>query len=194
MSDAPRPVLLDLPQQLETPRLILRAPCPGDGAIVFPAVRDSLNELLRWMIWARPDYSQNDAEEWCRRSAAQWLTREQLQFVILARPDRRYLGSIGAFKLDWKVPSGEIGYWLRTDQTGHGYMTEAVCALTQLLHESLGFVRVQICMDDRNQRSWRVAERCGFGLEGIHRCDQRRPDGVLRDTRVYAKVWNDPEA
>lgn len=48
-------------------------------------------------------------------------------------------------------------------------------------------------MDDRNERSWRVAERCGFQLEGTLRNSARTVDGQLRDTRVYAKVRGDDE-
>jgi RimJ/RimL family protein N-acetyltransferase len=43
-------------------------------------------------------------------------------------------------------------------------------------------------MDDRNERSWRVAERCGFTLEGILRNEAIGVHGELRNTRIYAKT------
>ena len=42
--------------------------------------------------------------------------------------------------------------------------------------------------DDRNVRSWRVAERCGFVLEGVLRQQSLTPDGEPRDMRIYAKT------
>jgi ribosomal-protein-serine acetyltransferase len=47
---------------------------------------------------------------------------------------------------------------------------------------------VEIRMDAGNERSWRVAERAGFRLEGVLRGDSLTPAGELRDTRVYARV------
>jgi RimJ/RimL family protein N-acetyltransferase len=41
-------------------------------------------------------------------------------------------------------------------------------------------------MDDVNVRSWKVAERAGFALEGTLRSDALNPLGEPRDTRVYA--------
>lgn len=35
--------------------------------------------------------------------------------------------------------------------------------------------------------SWQLAERAGFQLEGILRRDAFNPQGVLRDTRYYAR-------
>jgi RimJ/RimL family protein N-acetyltransferase len=46
-------------------------------------------------------------------------------------------------------------------------------------------------MAKNNDRSRRVAERCGFDFEGTLRCDSRSPDGTLRDTCVYAIVRPD---
>ena len=67
-------------------------------------------------------------------------------------------------------------------------MTEAVRALTQTAFERLQARRVEIRMDDTNQRSWRVATRTGFVLEGLLRSESLTPQGEPRDTRVYALV------
>ena len=36
------PLLLDIPNQLETERLLLRVPRPGDGAMIYEAIMESL--------------------------------------------------------------------------------------------------------------------------------------------------------
>jgi ribosomal-protein-serine acetyltransferase len=65
-------------------------------------------------------------------------------------------------------------------------MTEAVVAATAFAFEQLSARRVEIRIDDRNERSCRVAERAGLLLEGVMRCDALDPEGKPRDTRVYA--------
>jgi ribosomal-protein-serine acetyltransferase len=47
------PVLLDLPEEIETPRLKLRIPGPGGGLALNRAVVDSLAELRPWLPWAK---------------------------------------------------------------------------------------------------------------------------------------------
>jgi len=181
------PLLIDVPDTVTTARLTLRTPRAGDGELILPQVRASLPELKQWMPWATDTYALSDAEEWFRKCAAEFIRREQLQYLMLTH-DGQHLGNIGAFKFDWKVPRAEIGYWLRTDYTGRGYITEAVRGLSGMLYDLLKFARIEIRTDDRNARSYRVAERAGFTLEGVLRCDSIDAAGVLRDTRIYARI------
>ncbi|MEA2735401.1 MAG: hypothetical protein QOE14_1852, partial [Humisphaera sp.] len=91
-------------------------------------------------------------------------------------------------RLNWDVPMFEIGYWLRTPLCGKGYMNEAVNAITAMSFETLQAQRVEIRCDERNRSSRLVAERAGFMLEGVLRCNERAPSGEFRNTCVYAKI------
>ena len=44
-----------IPEQIETERLILRCPQPGDGQAINDALRESWAELQQWMTWAAGD-------------------------------------------------------------------------------------------------------------------------------------------
>jgi RimJ/RimL family protein N-acetyltransferase len=182
------PLLLEIPTELNSQRLTLRVPRAGDGAIVYPSVRDSLAELKQWMPWATDDYNQPRGEEWCRKAAANFLSREQLQFLIFLRPESRHVGNVGAFKFKWEVPSCEVGYWLHTAQNRHGYMTEAVGVLLAMLRSHIHVRRVEIRCDTENLKSRRVAELAGFQLEGILRNDSVTVGGRLRNTCVFSWV------
>jgi RimJ/RimL family protein N-acetyltransferase len=180
-------LLIEVPDWIETERLTLRVPRAGDGRMVFASVRDSLEELKPWMPWARDDYSVESSEEWCRRSAADFIERKGLNFLMLLK-NGEHVGNLGTAALDWDVPKVEIGYWLRTSHCGKGLVTEAVDAVCNVYLKSLKFERIEIRADELNERSWRVAERCGFVLEGTLRNDFRYPHGRLRSTRVYSKL------
>jgi RimJ/RimL family protein N-acetyltransferase len=54
---------------------------------------------------------------------------------------------------------------------------------------ALGAVRLEIRSDARNAPSRRVAEKCGFMLEGILRRSRRDNAGELADSCMYAKVF-----
>lgn len=187
-------LLIDLPLPLVTPRLILHAAQAGNGPMINEAIQESIDDLTPWMSWANPPPTVEQIESWCRKAAAELLARRRLQLVMLLRnpPEGETgpacVGVCGIPRLNWAVPSFEIGYWVRRRFARQGFVTEAVNSLTEMLFTDLKAERVEICMDDRNERSWRVAERAGYTLEGVFRRASRAVDGSLRDSRVYAKV------
>lgn len=182
------PLLLDIPEEIESERLLLRVPRAGDGALVNASVRESFEQLKRWMPWAQEIPTVEDSEEFARRGRIKFMAREELPLLIFLRETSTHIGNMGLHDIDWKVPAFEIGYWLHSAHNGKGYMTEAVGAITGFAFKTLNAARVQIRMDDQNQRSYRVAERAGFQLECVRRCDARDVAGALRDTRVYVKT------
>jgi RimJ/RimL family protein N-acetyltransferase len=175
-----------VPDALETARLTVRCPRVEDVAEIYAAVRESLDELRPWMPWATSDYSWEACEENSRGAIASFITRSDLRYHAHDRETGALLVCSGLHRIDWGVPKFEIGYWCRSSQCGKGYVTETARALTRLAFEELGAARVEIRCDDRNARSYRVAECCGFRLEGVLKNDSRAPDGSLRSTRIYA--------
>ncbi|MCB0052600.1 MAG: GNAT family N-acetyltransferase [Caldilinea sp.] len=188
-----RPILLDLPDSFESERLIIRAPRPGDGPAINAAVVESLAELRPWMPWAVETPPLAETEEFARRAAAGWLTRESLTLTLWRKDTDEYVGNSGMHRIDWEVPSVEIGYWVRTSLAGQGYITEAVNAITAFAFDTLGAHRVEIHCDERNTRSAAVARRAGFDLEAILRNHRRHHLTLeLRNTMIFAKVRDLP--
>ena len=174
------------PRQLLTPRLYLRTPRAGDGPTVNAAILDSFAELHEWMDWAHEFPSVDESEAFARDSWASAEAGKEFPILIFRRSDMRLVGASGMHRVVWEIPSVEIGYWCRTDAVGHGYITESTYALARFAFVEMAARRVEIRMDDRNVRSFAVAERLGFPFEGTHRADMLNPRGELRDTRVYA--------
>jgi RimJ/RimL family protein N-acetyltransferase len=182
------PILLNFPDSFETERLLVRAVRPGDGQAIYEAVADSLEHLRAWMPWALPDPTPEDSEIYARQAAVRWLRREELNFMVIRRADGLLAGQCGLHHIYWDVPCFEMGYWLRANCEGQGYMTEAVRGLTAFCFDHLSAARIEIRMDTLNTRSRLVAERAGYTREGhLHR-DRRGTDGALADTYLYAKL------
>ena len=192
------PLLIDVPERLETERLVLRCPRPGDGPAVNRAVTDSLEGLRPWMPWAKNAPSADDSETYCRRMHAKFLLREDLVMLIFERgsdsADGPVLGAVGLHRIDWPTRCFEIGYWRRQGLGGLGIVGEAVQGLARMAWDRLGARRLEIRMDDDNAASRRVAERAGFTFEGLLRLNALAPDGSPRSTRVYARVRGVEEA
>ncbi|MFG6468759.1 GNAT family N-acetyltransferase [Roseateles sp. BYS87W] len=186
------PVLIDIPERLDGERTLLMAPRAGLGAEMAVVVTQSLAHLRPWMPWAQDAPSAESAELVVRRMQADFIARTDLCWQIYARradgSPGRLLGGTGLHRIDWTLRKFEIGYWVRPDAAGQGHVSEAVRLLSVLAFGLLEARRVEIRCDARNLKSCAVAERCGFELEGVLRCDTLGVDGQPRDTAVYAQV------
>ncbi len=180
------PILIDLPDELLGKRVLLRPPRFGDGAVVWEALEESREQISPWLPWVKKTRSAEDQEAATRRAVARWLTREDLRVSIWEQATGRYLGGSGLHRIDWAVPAFEIGYWLRTSAWGQGYVSETVRVLCRFAFETLHANRVEICCDDRNERSLAVARRLGFIEEAALRNHSRDTRGELRDMVIFA--------
>ena len=193
MSELPlNPLLIDIPERLDGERTVLLAPRAGLGAEMAVVIAQSLSHLRPWMPWAQDAPTAESSELVVRRMQADFITRRDLCFQIYARkPDGaagRMLGGTGLHRIDWALRKFEIGYWIRPEAAGQGHVSEAVRLLTALAFDRLAARRLEIRCDARNLKSRAVAERCGFTLEGVLRCDVLGVDGQTRDTAVYARI------
>jgi RimJ/RimL family protein N-acetyltransferase len=182
-------LLLDVPEEIVTERLLLRATRAGMGAAVAEAVRESRKELERWMAWARAARTAAESERHCREMQLKWHAREEFDFCFHRRTDGVVVGKGGLHTIDWTVPKFEIGYWIRTSTSRLGYASEATLALVEIARTTLGANRIEITSDTRNAASRRVAEKSGFELEGIRRKSRRDAQGKLADSCMYARVF-----
>lgn len=182
------PILLNFPHEFETDRLLIRCPLPGDGPVINEAILESYEALKVWMPWAVSLPSIEASEENVRRAHAKFLLREDLCLHMFAQTSGRFIGSTGLHRINWAVGRFEIGYWIRTTESGKGFMTEAVNGIVTWASDYLKARRIEIRCDARNLRSRRVAERAGFHLEAVLLQDDPDVDGLPSDTPIYVKL------
>jgi RimJ/RimL family protein N-acetyltransferase len=166
-------ILRNIPTVIDTQRLTLRCPNPGDGGIYHEAVTVSIAELRQWLPWAIPTPTPDECEAKMRHAQVQFLGRTDLWYLIFLKDSGMLVGCTGLHYPEWAVPSFEIGYWARTAYAGQGYITEAVIGLRDFAFEYLNARRLQIVCNTANARSATVARKAGFELEGTLRCSAR---------------------
>lgn len=182
------PILLSFPEQFETERLLIRSPLWGDGPAVNEAVHESIEELRPWMPWAQQLPSLEESEIDIRKARLRFLERSDLRLLCFDKHTRGLVACSGLHRIHWPARRFEIGYWVRTSQSGKGYVTEAVAGITKFAMNELQAQRIEIRCDATNAKSRAIAERLGFTQEARLRCDSSTVTGELRDTLVYAKV------
>ncbi|MBL8519959.1 MAG: GNAT family N-acetyltransferase [Betaproteobacteria bacterium] len=185
------PVLLDVPDELVGPRIVLRAWREEDAGALWLAVEASRAHLAPWMPWVRDHDSAEFSRAYTRRMRAKWALREDLPMGIWTRAGHQLIGATGLHRFDWTVPAMDIGYWLTPDATGHGYASEAVRLVTAMAFDHLRAERVTITCSTANTRSAAVPLRCGYLHEATLRSERRDHEGRLRDTLLYAMTRRD---
>ena len=183
---AVEPLLIDLPDELVGDRVIVRPWAEADADDLWDAIDNSREHLEAWMPWVDRYHNPDNALEYARRSHARWLLREDLAVAIVEKSTGRVVGGSGFHRIDWRHRLFEIGYWIRQDREGRGYIHETVQLLTRLAFDELDANRVELRIDTRNVRSLRVAERLGYVLEGTLRRKLPATDGDLADMHVLA--------
>lgn len=183
-------ILLDLPESLEGPRVVVRPWRAGDGQALFEAVDSSRETVLPWLPWGRTSHATPDeSEALVRKWRANWDLRDDLSMGVWV--DDRLVGGIGLHRIDWSLPSFEVGYWQREGEWGQGYATEAARLVRAFAFEEFGAVRVWLRCAAGNERSAALARRIGMREEGVQRNAIRDADGKLWDALLFGSTPED---
>ena len=110
-------------------------------------------------------------------------------FAIVDAEDGSFLGIAVAVRIDEEANEAELGYILAPEARGRGAATEALRQLTEWGF-ARGFQRLELRGDADNVASRRVAERCGFTLEGILRSVYFK-EGRRTDMFIYSRLPGD---
>jgi RimJ/RimL family protein N-acetyltransferase len=182
------PVILDLPERLLTERLVMQVPEPGDGGQLYLVAAASAPELRLFLDWAEAGVFASQIEAFCRRQRAFFLLRQQINFILRRRADGQVLGVAGMVACDWSLRQFEIGYWLGTQYTGNGYMTEACAELIRFAKRDLNATKITIRCDAANHKSASVAKRLGLIKEATIPRERRRAGGSWITLERYGLV------
>ncbi|HVC05354.1 MAG TPA: GNAT family N-acetyltransferase [Candidatus Acidoferrales bacterium] len=148
-------------ESINTARLVLEPVSHAHDADLYRASLTSRPELLPWMPWA-VDVSMETQVAFVEERGIPGWDRGSPAFAIT-----EHGVAIGVIGLDEHAEGEyEIHYWLQTDRTGRGYVTEAAQALLAWARESLGATRILLNAGMLNRRSLAVAERLGFTRDG----------------------------
>ncbi len=172
--------------RIETERLVIRCYEPKDAAMLLESITASLEHLLPWMAWAEHEPTSLEAKiALLRKARADYDLGQDGMMGIWDKTETTFIGSTG---LHDRVKGNaiEIGYWIDARQTGKGYMTEAVAALSKVSFEIEQWDRVEIHCNPANIASARIPEKLGYTHEGTLK---KRIPGA-KGERVDEIIWS----
>jgi RimJ/RimL family protein N-acetyltransferase len=174
---------MQMPQELETQRLILRKPRLEDAHAVFQGWAQD-REVTRYLTW-RPHARIEETEEFLRSCITAWKNQSRFPYMIALREDGAVMGMI-----DPRIEGSNvgIGYAAARAHWGRGYMPEAARAIIEWAFRQPSIYRVYATTDVENIASQRVLQKVGMQCEGILRASILHPNrsDIPRDSFLYA--------
>ncbi|GIH07071.1 hypothetical protein Rhe02_51380 [Rhizocola hellebori] len=128
------------------------------------------------------------AAQRCARAEYGWLSGEAAQCAIVDAASGAFAGDI---QLLYRHPFSKeamIGYSLRPEFRGKGYMTRAVNLITDWAFDKVGAIRVIAGTFDYNDASRAVLLRAGFEREGHFKAALPGRDGTRIDDIQFVRI------
>ncbi len=172
-------------------RLYLQPIEPADAQDLWTAVEGSRRHLEPWLPWVPFNSDLEASHRYSDASASDWDASRACRLTIRERATRRLVGVVGLESMVHLHESCELGYWLRVDATGRGYMTEAARSVIDWAFHDVHAHRIRVAASTENHASLAVIGRLGFHFEGIAR-QAERCHGRWLDHAVFSILAGDP--
>lgn len=155
---------MQLPERIETPRLLLRKPRLEDAADIHRNYAAD-PEVTRFLTWRAHD-SQEESVEVLEARIAHWERGTNFSWCLFPREaGAPVIGMISTAPDDDDAARWSIGYVLGRPWWNAGYMTEAVQAVVAMLLAQSCVESVWAYVDMDNPPSARVLAKAGLQVE-----------------------------
>ena len=168
--------------------LALRRPHGGEAAAALAMLTDP--EVATWNP-APLVVDLASARAWCERGA-DWTAGGHATFSIIEVAGGGYVGNISLFDVGLEQAVASVGYRIAPSHRGRGFATTALATVRDWVFADLAIVRLQLFHAVPNAASCRVADKCGFDLEGVLRSGSVFGDGERYDEHLHARLASDP--
>ena len=146
--------------------------------------------MFTWLTWCHPNYTIEESRSFVLSSENAWNEKTGFGFAVFDVNNGLFLGGVGLNQLNKKNNFANLGYWVRSSQTGRGIASAAALLTAEFGFVDLGLNRIEILAATGNIASRLVAEKAGAKKEGILRNRillQHRP----HDAVMYSLIPSD---
>lgn len=152
-------------QKIETARLVLRRPVPGDVGPLAQINADP--EVMRYIGDGQVRTAEQTAEG-IERATREWGERGHGMFAVDRRDTGAFIGWVALAVPEFLpevLPAVEVGWRLARAQWGRGFATEAAREALRFGFESCGIDPIISIRHVRNDASRRVMEKLGLHFD-----------------------------
>ncbi len=114
--------------------------------------------------------------------------KQYFPYVLVDEKKNSIIGFFDLKNIDWSVPKSEMGAYVDADYTGKGITTKAFSLFCDYCFQELGFKKLFFRTHESNTPVHKIAEKCGFQVEGTLRKDYKTTSGQLIDLIYYGRI------
>lgn len=172
---------------LETDRLHLRKFSLEDAKEVLSLRSDQ--KVLDHMD-SKPHLSTKQSEDFIKENLATYTQEKGIFWAIIEKDSDQFIGDFAFWRIDRKNYRAEIGYTLKPDFWGKGYMKEAMDAALSFGFRDLNLHSFEANINPLNINSRKLLERTGFKKEAYFR-ENYYFAGRFLDSEIYCLLERD---
>ncbi len=174
------PLKVHVPNQVETPRMLLKRASVSMAAALAAAKSESYASLHPWFHGDMGTEAEEADPDWqatqLSKQAQNFEQRTNLTYY--AFKEEHLIGMV-ALQPVWRRGQMKLTYWIRTNAQRNGYATEAVTAMIAFAFDTLDARLVTTGHAEPNTASARLAQKLGFEQIARQPLAYELPDGTL---------------
>ncbi len=171
---------------IETNRLFLRPYKPEDAEIFFKKIHTNYEHLQDYFLMLlKTNKSKTQVEQYFLQKQYEAEEKKGFAFGIFLKNNDELIGHVSVREIDWRVPKGELAYYIFKEFTGQKYSIEALEAFRDWCFTKHHFCRLYMKIAPDNFASIHTAEKCHSIFEGLLKHDYRKKEETLIDMNIY---------
>tara|TARA_B100000809_G_scaffold266334_1_gene328568 strand:- start:1600 stop:2157 length:558 start_codon:yes stop_codon:yes gene_type:complete len=170
--------------KLESERLIYRALLKSDAKDIL-SIRSN-DEVMNYMDSDKHE-SIEKSEKFIEHGIDTYAKKLGFFWAIIEKSTGELIGDFSFWKIDHKNNRAEIGYSLKSQFWGKGYMNETINQLVKFGFEDLNLHSFEANINPENNSSRKLLLKAGFNKEAYFK-ENYYFDGKYLDSEIYSLV------
>jgi len=173
--------------EFESDRLLFRKILLSDAKDILLIRSD--DDVMRFMDVIRFE-SIADAEKMIRSVEESYKNENGINWAIVEKHSNSFVGYFGFFRIIPEHCRAEIGYALKPEYWGRGYMYETINRMVRFGFKNMNLHSIEANVNPDNEKSKNVLEKIGFKKEAYFR-ENYLFDGKFLDSIIYSLLEKD---
>ncbi|MBE0570392.1 MAG: GNAT family N-acetyltransferase [Ignavibacteriaceae bacterium] len=173
--------------EFESERLLFRKILLSDAKDIFLIRSD--DDVMRFMDVSK-HHSVSDSEKLIDSMEESYTGETGICWAMIEKRSKTFIGYIGFIRMTPEHCRAEIGYALKPEFWGKGFMYETISRLVKWGFEVMNLHSIEANVNPLNEKSQKVLERVGFTREAYFR-ENYLFDGKFLDSVIYSLLEKD---